>query len=95
MGQLATLFLADADARIGGLRQAIARDDAAAVVSSADTLSGASANLGATALARLCATLAADGAVGDLRGSDVLLDALEDELDRVRVALGSAAPAPC
>ena len=95
LGQLALLFLADAETRIAGLREAIARDDAAAVVSSAHTLSGASANLGATALARLCATLAADGAVGDLVGSDALLDTLEDELERVRIALGSAAPAPC
>jgi CheY-like chemotaxis protein/HPt (histidine-containing phosphotransfer) domain-containing protein len=95
MGQLASLFLSDADTRVGALRQAIARDDAAAVVRSAHTLSGASANLGATALARLCATLAADGAVGDLLGGDALLDALEDELDRVRAALASAAPAPC
>jgi len=95
MGQLAPLFLADADARVVALRQAIARDDASAVVRSAHTLSGASANLGATVLARLCATLAADGVVGDLMGGDVLLDALEDELGRVRVALETVAPASC
>lgn len=95
VGQLATLFLTDAHTRVVALRQAVARDDAAAVVRSAHTLSGASANLGATVLARLCATLAADGAVGDLGGGEALLDALEDELGRVRVALGSAAPAPC
>jgi hypothetical protein len=95
MGQLAALFLADAGTRVEALRQAIARDDAAAVVRSAHTLSGASANLGATVLARLCATLAADGAVGDLTGGDDLLDALEDELGRVRGALGSSARTPC
>jgi hypothetical protein len=95
VGQLAALFLADADKRVGALRKAIARGDAAAVVRSAHTLSGASANLGATALARLCATLAADGSVGDLLGGDALLDALEDELGRVRTALGSTAPASC
>ncbi|HVA04954.1 MAG TPA: response regulator [Acidimicrobiales bacterium] len=95
MGQLATLFLADAEARIVGLRQAIVRDDAAAIARSAHTLSGASANLGATALARLCATLAADGAVGDLTGGDELLDALEDEFGRVRSALELPAAAPC
>jgi two-component system, sensor histidine kinase and response regulator len=94
LGQLATLFLSDADTRVVALRQAIARDDAGAVVRSAHTLSGASANLGATVLARLCATLAADGVVGDLGGGPALLDALEDELSRVRSALGSAAPAP-
>jgi CheY-like chemotaxis protein len=95
LGQLADLFLGDADARLVALHEAIARDDAAAVVRSAHTLSGASANLGATALARLCATLAADSAVGDLMGGESLLGALEDELGRVRSALRSAAPASC
>jgi CheY-like chemotaxis protein len=95
MGQLATLFLTDAEVRIAALRQALARDDAAAVVHSAHTLSGAGANLGATVLARLCATLAADGAVGDLSGAEMLLEAVEAELDRVRVALVSLTGASC
>ena len=95
LGELAPVFLADADPRVVSLRQAIARDDAAAVVRSAHTLSGASANLGATVFARLSATLAADSSVGDLTGGEVLLDALEDELDRVRSALVSAVPASC
>jgi CheY-like chemotaxis protein/HPt (histidine-containing phosphotransfer) domain-containing protein len=95
LGELAPLFLTDADARVAALREAISRDDAAAVVRSAHTLSGASANLGATVLARLCATLAADGSVGDLTDGEVLLDTLEDELERVRGALESASSAPC
>ena len=94
MGQLAILFLADADARIVALRQALAEDDAAAVVRSAHTLSGASANLGATDLARMCATLATDSAAGDLVGGWALLDAIEAELGRVRSALGSLIPTP-
>jgi HPt (histidine-containing phosphotransfer) domain-containing protein len=95
LGQLAVLFLEDADSRVVALHEAIDRDDAAAVVRSAHTLSGASANMGATVLARLCATLAADSAVGDLARGETLLVALEDELGRVRSALASAAPAPC
>ena len=95
VGQLASLFLADADTRVAALRQALARDDAAAVVRTAHTLSGASANVGATALARLCATLAAEGVAGDLMGGDTLLDAIEEELGRVRIAFGSPVPAPC
>jgi len=95
LGQLATLFLADADTRVAALRQALVRDDVAAVVRAAHTLSGASANVGATALARLCATLAAEGVAGDLMGGDTLLDAIEEELGRVRTAFGSPAPAPC
>jgi two-component system, sensor histidine kinase and response regulator len=94
MGQLAVLFLADADARVVALRQALAGDDAGAVVRSAHTLSGASANLGATDLARLCATLATDSAAGDLAGRRALLEEVETELGRVRSALGSPTPAP-
>ena len=94
MGQLATLFLADADVSVVALREALAGDDAAAVVRSAHTLSGASANLGATQLARLCATLATDGAAGDLVGGGALLEAVEAELGRVRSALGSRTPTP-
>jgi two-component system, sensor histidine kinase and response regulator len=95
MGQLAALFLADADVRVVAIRQALACDDAAAVVWSAHTLSGAAANLGATVLARLCGTLAADSAVGDLGGGDALREAIEGELGRVRIALVSLTPASC
>ena len=88
-GQLAGLFLADADARVTALREAVGAADAAAVVRSAHSLSGASASLGATDLARLCATMATDGIVGDLAGGGELLEAIEVELGRVCSALAS------
>lgn len=94
LGNVAVLFLADADTRIVDLREAVAEDDAAAVEGSAHTLSGASANLGATDLARMCADLATEGAAGDLIGAGALLDAIEAELEQVRAALPSARPAP-
>jgi two-component system sensor histidine kinase/response regulator len=87
LGQLTVLFLADADTKIIDLRDAIIADDAAAVVRSAHSLSGASANLGATHLAGLCASLELNGASGDLTGGSRLLDALEHELGRVHLAL--------
>ena len=77
------------------MRDALGRDDAAAVVRAADTLSGASANLGATVLARLCVTFAADSAVGDLGGAEALLEAIEEELGRVRALLLSPTAASC
>jgi two-component system, sensor histidine kinase and response regulator len=92
MGQLTELFLTDADARMKTLHLALARDDAAEVGRSAHTLSGASANLGATGLAQLCATLATDGAAGDLAGGGALLGAVEIELERVRIALTTPSP---
>jgi CheY-like chemotaxis protein len=92
IGQVTQLFLAEADARIAELRQVLAGDDAAAVHRSAHTFGGASANVGATALSHLCATLATNGAAGDLAGGAELLEAVEAELGRVRAALGSRAP---
>lgn len=88
MGQLATLFLADSDARIQELRDALAHHDADAVVRSAHTLSGSGANLGATELARLCATLSMPSAAADPGYSKTLFDGIEAELQRVRSALG-------
>jgi two-component system, sensor histidine kinase and response regulator len=88
MGQLATLFLADADARVDAMRLALADGDAAAVVRSAHTLSGSSANLGATDLSRLCARLATEGASVDPVWSRDLVAGIEAELARVRSALG-------
>jgi two-component system, sensor histidine kinase and response regulator len=94
MGELATVFLADADTRVAALRQALADDDAASVSQSAHTMSGASANLGATDLARLCAALETDSEGGDLIGGGAMLEAVEAELGRVRSALGSLVPTP-
>ncbi len=94
MGQLTTLFLTDADTQIEALRDASARDDGPALMSLAHTMCGASANLGAAELARLCARLATDGAVRGVEEVDGLLRSLEAELDRVRRALTSPAVSP-
>jgi HPt (histidine-containing phosphotransfer) domain-containing protein len=90
MGQLATLFMADAHARIVALRQALVDDDAVAVVRWAHMLKGASANVGATDLAQLCATFVTDGAAGDLVSGGAQLAAVEEELGRVRLALAAS-----
>jgi len=82
------LFLAHADIHVSELRSALASEDNGGMVRSAHTLRGASANVGASALASLCATLEADSATGDLVASGAQLDALETELARVRSALG-------
>jgi two-component system sensor histidine kinase/response regulator len=92
LGQLAVLFLADADQRVATLRQALAGHDADAMVRSAHSLHGASANVGATDLAHLCATLATDGAARDLVGRGALVEAVAAELGRVGTALRSMSP---
>jgi CheY-like chemotaxis protein/HPt (histidine-containing phosphotransfer) domain-containing protein len=94
VGELAKLFLIDSDSRIVELRQAVAGDDAGSVARSAHTLRGASAILGATELARLCAALEMSGAADDLIGGGEQLEAVEAELERVREALASPVPTP-
>jgi two-component system, sensor histidine kinase and response regulator len=94
LGQLTVLFLSDADRQIAELRRAIADFDAAAVVGSAHSLRGASANLGARELASLCADLEADAAVGKLSTGTELVDALEAELVRVSDALQRTVAVP-
>ena len=92
--QVTVLFLADADSLRAALRDAIARHDAAAIVGAAHTLGGASANLGATRLASLCARLSATAASGALLGTAALLDAVEAEMAKVRAALDVPVPTP-
>jgi two-component system sensor histidine kinase/response regulator len=94
IGQLSTVFLADADSRMVAVRAALADDDAAKIVRTAHAMIGASGNVGASTLAGLWATLEADSATGNLAGCPVQLDALDVELDRVRSALNSRTPAP-
>jgi two-component system, sensor histidine kinase and response regulator len=89
MEQLSALFLADADMGVVVMRDALAGDDAATLARAAHTLRGASANVGANALAALCAVLEADSTCGNLAAGPAHLAALETELGRVRSALSS------
>jgi CheY-like chemotaxis protein/HPt (histidine-containing phosphotransfer) domain-containing protein len=92
VAELTVMFVADADSRILALRRSLAAEDPSAVFRTAHAMSGASANVGATHLARLCDTLVnnieADMETSDLRRGWALLEAIEAELVRVGVALG-------
>jgi two-component system, sensor histidine kinase and response regulator len=89
VAQLADLFLVDADAHVIAMRQALEADDQSGVVRSAHALRGASANLGATHLARMCEMLELNGTANDSesRGSlGIGIRAVEVELEHVRNA---------
>jgi two-component system sensor histidine kinase/response regulator len=92
--QLSMLFLADAGTLLAALRDALGRNDAAAVVEVAHTLGGAGANLGATELARACAQLSATAANGARNGAGSVFDAVEGELRRVCAALDTSVLTP-
>jgi len=66
---------------------AFAGGDDAELIRSAHAMTGASANVGASVLAGLCATLEADGLSGCLAEGQDQLDAVQSELGRVRLAL--------
>jgi HPt (histidine-containing phosphotransfer) domain-containing protein len=89
MEKLTALFETEAASRVAELRHGLAAGDADALWSAAHALSGSSATLGATVLAGLCSTLAADSAAHNLAGVEAQLDAIDDELARVHAALGS------
>jgi CheY-like chemotaxis protein len=96
VAELVVMFVADADGRVLALRKSLAAEDPSAVFRAAHAMGGASANVGATHLARLCNTLAnnieADLGSSELRRGWALLEAIEAELGRVGVALGLLRP---
>jgi HPt (histidine-containing phosphotransfer) domain-containing protein len=91
VGDLAVVFLADARTRVVELRCAIMDHDASRIAESAHNLSGASATLGATGLARLCAALEMSSGDLPLPLSFQFLEAIERELERVEAAFVSRA----
>ncbi len=81
------LYLEDAPRRLAEIRRSIAADDAEAMRNALHSLKGSSANLGATAVARLCGELEllADDAMPD--GARQHQEALEVEYGKVVLAM--------
>ncbi|HYP22774.1 MAG TPA: response regulator, partial [Actinomycetota bacterium] len=89
MGQLTLLFTAEADIRVAELRGALAAGDEDLLARVAHNLRGASANLGALGLARLCGVLEATG----LAEGESTVESIALEVERVRSALEARIPA--
>ncbi|MDQ4128228.1 MAG: PAS domain S-box protein [Actinomycetota bacterium] len=87
LSELARIFLDDTSSRLAALREAIEDGDAPAVERAAHTLKGSSGNMGATKMANICSRLQEAGASGDLSRVPGLPKALEEEFERVRLAL--------
>jgi HPt (histidine-containing phosphotransfer) domain-containing protein len=76
-------FLVEIPARLERLRQALAEQDAAALVFTAHTLKGSSGQVGALRIAALSAELEQSGRNGDLAPVERLLAELAAEAERV------------
>jgi HPt (histidine-containing phosphotransfer) domain-containing protein len=80
-------FLSKLDARLDEIGVAVASRDAAAIRHAAHTLKGASASLGAPALAESSARLESLGRAGALDGATAALEQTRHEAVRLREAL--------
>jgi HPt (histidine-containing phosphotransfer) domain-containing protein len=82
-------FLLEAPRRVAAIRRAVADGDSEALVFTAHSLKGTSAQLGAVRLASLCQDLEVSGRSEALGSPKLaaLLDALEAELEKVTPAL--------
>ncbi len=90
IGQLTTVFLVDADAHVSTMQEALIIDNQVALTQSAHAMRGASANLGATGLARACETLELNSSAGDSEALGKLrsdMRSVEVELELVRAEL--------
>ena len=87
MGQLADLFLADADAIIVELHRAFVVDDSATLARAIHALGSASSNLGAGDLTELCREWEAGISLGGLVGDKAQLYKVEAALELVRPLL--------
>jgi CheY-like chemotaxis protein/HPt (histidine-containing phosphotransfer) domain-containing protein len=92
LGRLVGLFLANAAQLLGDLEQGLAVGDGDRVRRAVHTLKSSSANLGATALARLAGELEAAARDGHLDDVGKRLDVLHFEMDGVIAALRELRP---
>ncbi|HET7478895.1 MAG TPA: response regulator, partial [Rubrobacteraceae bacterium] len=87
IAELAGLFVEDTVERLGTLREAIEAGDAAGVERAAHALKGSSGNMGARGLSERSARLEEAGTAGALSEAKDLLESIESEFARVRLAL--------
>jgi len=85
--ELIDLFLKEAAVLMEKLRDSDAAQDAQGFERAAHTLKGSSGNLGAQAMARLCADLQMIGRAADWKRAAEILPSLEAEFTQVRAEL--------
>lgn len=87
--ELIDLYLEDAAAKMGGLREALAKSDETMLRRLAHCLRGSSGNLGARRMAALCAELEHIDSDDVLQKAEGLLLSLEQEFEHVGATLAA------
>jgi signal transduction histidine kinase/DNA-binding response OmpR family regulator len=85
-------YLEDAPDLLGTMREACAQANATAMTGAAHSLKSSSANLGALKLAALCKQLEMLGRAESTDGAAELVEEIEQEFSKVRVALAAECP---
>jgi two-component system, sensor histidine kinase and response regulator len=93
LARIVGMFLEDVPTRIEALRRAVQAGDAQKVEEVAYLLKGGSGYMGAVRMVKICAGLQELGTSGELSRAPELLDALEEEFERVHPALEAAVTA--
>lgn len=91
VAEVIAIFLADAPARLAALKEAVEQGDLATAGRTAHTLKGSAGHLGAKTLVALCARFEDKARVGAADSARFAVEAIEEELDRVRAALAAEA----
>jgi two-component system sensor histidine kinase/response regulator len=87
LNELIELFLSDVPLQLAALREVVDAGGAHSVGRIAHTLRGSSGSMGATRMTTICSELEDVGASGDLSRAPELLERLEEEFERLRMAL--------
>jgi HPt (histidine-containing phosphotransfer) domain-containing protein len=90
LARLITLYLQEVPAQLAALHEAVARGDAARVAEVAHGLRGSSAQLGATWMTSVCASLQEDAGTHNLSQAAARVADLAREFSRVQAALEAA-----
>jgi HPt (histidine-containing phosphotransfer) domain-containing protein len=87
LSELTQMFFEEVPDRLFALREAVDRGDGQTIQRVAHTLKGSSGNMGAKLMSRICLDLENAGESNDFSTAAGLLEALEEEFDRVRTQL--------
>jgi CheY-like chemotaxis protein/HPt (histidine-containing phosphotransfer) domain-containing protein len=89
--EIVTIFLDSSPKLLADMRQAVSTNDPKGLEQAAHTLKSSSAQLGASSFSSLCRDLEMIGKQGTITGAPALMQQVEEEFDRVVVALEAMA----